>query len=89
VGNPGKVIRKKFNDDDIEFLLNLKWWDLQDNLINEITPILCSGNIQKLREYFETNQKIYIDNPINKKLILDWNRRIWSDGTNCPIGYNT
>ena len=26
-GNPIKVIRKRFDDNTIEFLLNLKWWD--------------------------------------------------------------
>ena len=52
VGNPGKVIRKKFNDENIQFLLDLKWWDMDDSIINEISPILCSGDIQKLKNYF-------------------------------------
>ena len=26
-GNPAKLIRKRFDDDTIEFLLKLKWWD--------------------------------------------------------------
>lgn len=26
-GNPAQLIRKRFDDDTIDFLLNLKWWD--------------------------------------------------------------
>lgn len=52
-GNPGSVRKKRFSDVDIEFLLNLKWWDMHDNIINDISPILCSGDVQKLREYFK------------------------------------
>ena len=66
VGNPGKVIRKKFNDEDIEFLLDLKWWDLENDIINNILPILCSGNIEELKNYFEINDRVYIQNQNNK-----------------------
>jgi virginiamycin A acetyltransferase len=26
-GNPARLIRKRFDDDLIEYLLKLKWWD--------------------------------------------------------------
>jgi acetyltransferase-like isoleucine patch superfamily enzyme len=30
-GNPGKIIRKRFDDETIEFLINTKWWELNDD----------------------------------------------------------
>lgn len=52
-GNPGSVRKKRFSDIDIDFLLNLKWWDMEDTIINNISPILCSGDIQQLKDYFK------------------------------------
>jgi acetyltransferase-like isoleucine patch superfamily enzyme len=47
-GNPAKQIRKRFNDDVINKLLELKWWDKSESEINEISDILCSNDIEKL-----------------------------------------
>jgi acetyltransferase-like isoleucine patch superfamily enzyme len=47
-GNPAKQIRKRFSDDVIHKLLELKWWDKSDSEINEISDILCSNDIEKL-----------------------------------------
>lgn len=44
-GNPAKEIRKRFNDDQIAKLLQIKWWDWDDEKINNHTPLLCSNNI--------------------------------------------
>lgn len=52
-GNPGKVRKNRFNDVDTAFLLDLKWWDMEEHIINEISPILCSGDIQQLKDYFK------------------------------------
>ena len=52
-GNPAIFKKKRFNDDDIQFLLDLKWWYMKDEIINDISPILCSGDIQKLKDYFK------------------------------------
>lgn len=41
-GNPANVIRKRFSDDEIEFLLELEWWNMPEPLIAKIAPILCS-----------------------------------------------
>lgn len=49
VGNPGRVVKKRFSDDDISFLLKLKWWDLPVEQINTIIPYLTSSNIKGLR----------------------------------------
>jgi acetyltransferase-like isoleucine patch superfamily enzyme len=47
-GNPAKQIRKRFSDDVIAKLLELKWWDMEESKINEISDILCSNDIEKL-----------------------------------------
>ena len=49
-GNPAKQIRKRFSDEVINKLLELKWWDKTESEINEISDILCSNNIEKLME---------------------------------------
>lgn len=47
-GNPAKQIRKRFSDEVINKLLELKWWDKPHHEINEISDILCSNDIEKL-----------------------------------------
>ena len=47
-GNPSKVIKKRFEDETINKLLELKWWEFPDEIIDEISPLLCS-------EYFENH----------------------------------
>ncbi len=49
-GNPCKVIRKRFDDELIEYLLNLKWWDFSAEKIFKNLEILCSGDLSKIRE---------------------------------------
>ena len=41
-GNPAKLIRLRFEQDYIDSLLGLKWWDLPEDVINMIAPILCT-----------------------------------------------
>lgn len=50
-GNPARVIRKRFSDEDTEFLLALKWWDWPGARIKKAAPILMSGDIAALREF--------------------------------------
>ena len=50
VGNPARVVKKRFSDEDISYLLKLKWWDLPIEKINQIIPFLTSNNIKGLRE---------------------------------------
>lgn len=51
-GIPAKTIRKRFDDETIEFLLKLKWWDFEIGKISEILPMIQSGDIKKLKEKF-------------------------------------
>lgn len=57
VGNPGRVVKKRFNEEDISFLLKLKWWDLPIDEINAIIPYLTSSDIKGLRyKYLDLKQ---------------------------------
>lgn len=49
-GNPITIIRKRFDDDLIEFLLEIKWWNWESKKIFNNLHVLCSSNIEKIRE---------------------------------------
>lgn len=55
VGNPATVIKKRFNDSDIEVLSQLKWWDWPLGDIKAATTYLYSSNIQGLVGYERKN----------------------------------
>ncbi len=57
VGN-NRIIRKRFSDPDIEFLLKLKWWDFPDQVVADIAHILCSPDINALKTWAAQNGKI-------------------------------
>lgn len=44
-GNPAKLIKKRFTEEQIDKLLKIKWWDWDDDKINKFTPLLCNENI--------------------------------------------
>tara|TARA_Y100001937_G_C7088338_1_gene316468 strand:+ start:166 stop:753 length:588 start_codon:yes stop_codon:yes gene_type:complete len=46
-GNPAKLIKKRFTDKDIDFLLELKWWDWPEEKINKNKEILFSGSFDQ------------------------------------------
>lgn len=41
-GNPAKIIRKRFSQQQISRLLKLKWWNLPEEKIHKLIPCLCS-----------------------------------------------
>lgn len=51
-GNPIRTIRKRFDDETIDFLIHLKWWDWSDEKIFENLELLCSGDITKIKAKF-------------------------------------
>ena len=53
IGNPAKVLRKRFDDDLIGLLLKFKWWDKSIEEINSLIPILTSSDLEKVREEIE------------------------------------
>lgn len=49
-GNPAKIIKKRFDDEMINLLLELKWWDKSIKEINELIPLLANSNIAYVKE---------------------------------------
>nr|WP_018367841.1 CatB-related O-acetyltransferase [Streptococcus entericus] len=50
VGNPAKVIRKRFDEELIDLMLRFKWWDKSIREINSLIPILTCSDLEKVRE---------------------------------------
>jgi virginiamycin A acetyltransferase len=48
-GNPATLIRKRFDEKTIEFLLDLAWWDWDLKRITENLDAITSGDIETLR----------------------------------------
>ncbi|HXP74650.1 MAG TPA: CatB-related O-acetyltransferase [Stellaceae bacterium] len=48
-GNPGRVRKLRFDEADIEFLLQLNWWDWPTEKIRGLAPLLCSPDLDQLR----------------------------------------
>jgi acetyltransferase-like isoleucine patch superfamily enzyme len=44
-GNPAKLIKYRFTPEQITKLLEIKWWDWDDDKINKFIPLLCNDNI--------------------------------------------
>lgn len=50
VGNPAKIIRKRFDEELIDLMLRFKWWDKSIREINSLIPILTCSDLEKIRE---------------------------------------
>ncbi len=51
VGNPAREIKKRFDEDRIAFLLKLQWWNWDDDIIEEVAPILLSEDFDELKVF--------------------------------------
>ena len=50
VGNPCRVVRKRFDDELIAYLLDLKWWDWEIEKIEANFEALSSGDLSLIRK---------------------------------------
>lgn len=46
-----RIVRKRFSQEDIDFLLELKWWDFPDSVVATLAPILHTPNVDLLRQW--------------------------------------
>lgn len=44
-GNPAKVIKMRFSDEEIESLLNISWWDWHEEKVRAEIPSMLSADI--------------------------------------------
>lgn len=49
VGNPAKVLRKRFDDELVDLLLAFRWWDREVEEINALIPILTCSDLEKAK----------------------------------------
>ncbi|MBR3632501.1 MAG: CatB-related O-acetyltransferase [Elusimicrobiaceae bacterium] len=49
-GNPTKTVRKRFDDELIDLLLKLKWWDKSIEEINALIPLLSCSDLAKVKQ---------------------------------------
>ena len=58
-GNPARLIRKRFDDELIDLLLKLRWWDKSPEEVTELIPWLVSPDLDdvknKLKALLEEN----------------------------------
>ena len=52
-GNPARFIKKRFNDELIELLLEFKWWDLSPEKLVTALPLLCDFDLEKVTKKIE------------------------------------
>ena len=50
VGNPAKVIKKRFTDDQIDIVLKSEWWNWDHNFIRENSEIIFGESFDKFEE---------------------------------------
>ncbi len=57
-GNPAKMIRKRFDDDAISVLREMRWWDWSDERLAEAMPLLCSGDIGAVHAFWRRRVEV-------------------------------
>ena len=50
IGNPARVLRKRFDDELTDLLLRFKWWDKSIDEIDRLIPILTCSDLMKVKE---------------------------------------
>ena len=49
-GNPATLIRKRFDDELIKMMLELKWWDKPIEEIKKLIPLLHNSNLDEVKK---------------------------------------
>ncbi|MCX6205744.1 MAG: CatB-related O-acetyltransferase [Bacteroidetes bacterium] len=57
-GNPSQLIRKRFNDHQINSLLEMKWWNWNIDLITQHVQLLTNNNIDELINVYTKTIKL-------------------------------
>ena len=55
-GNPAKIVKKRFDEEIIVRLLNLKWWHWEDARICRALPMMLNNDIHFFLEAAERNE---------------------------------
>jgi carbonic anhydrase/acetyltransferase-like protein (isoleucine patch superfamily) len=57
VGNPCRIVRKRFSDEHIAKLLEIQWWNWDMNTINKHLHIISSPDIDALYDIWKSEIK--------------------------------
>ena len=49
IGNPAKMLRKRFDDETINLLLRFKWWDKSIEEIDCLIPVLTNRDLEQVK----------------------------------------
>ncbi|KZK97028.1 CatB-related O-acetyltransferase [Pseudovibrio sp. Ad26] len=52
VGNPATVVRSRFSEEQVQMLLEMKWWDWTEEVLKGAMPLMCSSDIERLYDYW-------------------------------------
>ena len=55
IGNPARILRNRFNKEDISFLLKIKWWDFERELIQKMVDCKVWYSMEKFRNFIKKN----------------------------------
>ena len=53
-GNPTRFLKKRFREELIQFLLQLRWWDFPPEKLVEILPLLCDTDLEQAEKKLES-----------------------------------
>lgn len=53
-GNPAKFIKDRFDAELKDLLLRFRWWDLEPDQLVEMLPLLCSPDLDLLKQTLKT-----------------------------------
>lgn len=53
-GNPARVTKQRFTDQEIGLLLSIQWWDWPELKIFEALPLLLSSDVSGLHKFWQT-----------------------------------
>lgn len=55
-GNPARLIKKRFGEEDIQKLLQIRWWDWELDVLKRNLESLRSDDVQALWQKFQKNE---------------------------------
>lgn len=57
-GVPARIIRYRFSEDVIQQLLNIKWWEWEENKIIQAQPFFTNSNIDVFLEWVSSTENV-------------------------------
>ena len=49
-GNSARFLKRRFSQDLIDLLLQLRWWDFPPEELADFLPVLCNENLEEVKE---------------------------------------